>query len=198
MHVKITKRGDRVEVDSQRHLAPGAHVRSTPAGWTPRRRSASRSSSCSTRRRRSPRRLPRHRHRPAGGHGGQRAAARRRDLPVLGAEPGDALARCCARSAEARRRRRRSPATAARTTSTTPTACTRTGRRGCRRRRLGGELGPCGATAARRRRHLDGVLPGQRHRGAVEAIEADVPAVVLREEQVPDTAGPGFNRGGPR
>ncbi len=61
---------------------------------------------------------------------------------------------------------------------------------------LGGELGPFGGTE-----HGDGetwMLSYQANgvAGAVEAIEADVPAVVLREEPVPDSGGPGTNRGG--
>jgi N-methylhydantoinase B len=31
---------------------------------------------------------------------------------------------------------------------------------------------------------------------AVESVESEVPVVVLRHEPVPDTAGPGYNRGG--
>ena len=61
---------------------------------------------------------------------------------------------------------------------------------------LGGELGPFGATE-----HGDAdtwMLSYQANGivGAVEAIESDVPAVLLREEPVPDSAGPGFHRGG--
>jgi N-methylhydantoinase B len=61
---------------------------------------------------------------------------------------------------------------------------------------LGGELGPFGAT-----QHGDGdtwMLSYQANGivGAVEAIESDVPAVLLREEPVPDTGGPGAHRGG--
>ena len=62
---------------------------------------------------------------------------------------------------------------------------------------LGGELGSFGATE-------DGdadtwMLSYQANGigGAVEAIEAGVPAVLLREEPVPDTGGPGLSRGGP-
>jgi len=61
---------------------------------------------------------------------------------------------------------------------------------------MGGEPGPFGATS-----HGDAdtwMLSYQANgiAGAVEAIESDVPAVVLREEPVPDTGGPGYNRGG--
>jgi N-methylhydantoinase B len=60
----------------------------------------------------------------------------------------------------------------------------------------GGEIGPFGAN-----RHGDadtqcmsylanGVAP------SVEAVEKDSPVVMLRHEPVPDTAGPGFHRGG--
>ena len=31
---------------------------------------------------------------------------------------------------------------------------------------------------------------------AVEAIESDVPVVLLRDEVVPDSGGPGYHRGG--
>lgn len=61
---------------------------------------------------------------------------------------------------------------------------------------LGGEPGPFGATA-------DGdadtwMLSYQANgiAGAVEAIESDVPAVLLREQPVPDTGGRGYHRGG--
>ncbi|HEX4036063.1 MAG TPA: hydantoinase B/oxoprolinase family protein [Solirubrobacteraceae bacterium] len=61
---------------------------------------------------------------------------------------------------------------------------------------MGGEPGPFGATS-------DGdadtwMLSYQANgiAGAIEAIESDVPAVVLREEPVPDTGGAGYNRGG--
>jgi N-methylhydantoinase B len=61
---------------------------------------------------------------------------------------------------------------------------------------LGGEPGPFGATA-------DGdadtwMLSYQANgiAGAVEAIESDVPAVLLREEPVPDSGGAGYHRGG--
>lgn len=62
---------------------------------------------------------------------------------------------------------------------------------------LGGELGSFGATE-----HGDAdtwMLSYQANGigGAVEAIESGVPAVLLREEPVPDTGGPGLHRGGP-
>lgn len=61
---------------------------------------------------------------------------------------------------------------------------------------LGSELGPFGATE-----HGDAdtwMLSYQANGivGVVEAIESDVPAVLLREEPVPETGGPGFNGGG--
>ena len=57
---------------------------------------------------------------------------------------------------------------------------------------LGGELGPFGATEQgdadtwMLSYQANGIV------GAVEAIESDVPAVLLREEPVPDTGGPGL------
>jgi N-methylhydantoinase B len=61
---------------------------------------------------------------------------------------------------------------------------------------IGGELGPLGASE-----HGDGetwMLSYQANGivGAIEAIETDVPVALLREEPVPDTAGPGAHRGG--
>jgi N-methylhydantoinase B len=60
----------------------------------------------------------------------------------------------------------------------------------------GGEIGPYGAN-----QHGDAdsqMLSYQANgiTGAIEAIESDVPVAVLRTEIVPDTAGPGYNRGG--
>ena len=61
---------------------------------------------------------------------------------------------------------------------------------------VGGELGPFGASE-----HGDGdswMLSYQANGivGAVEAVESDVPVALLREEPVPDTGGPGQHRGG--
>ncbi len=60
----------------------------------------------------------------------------------------------------------------------------------------GGEHGPWGAT-----RHGDAdsyqvFYLANNLDPATEAIEADIPAVVLRKEYAPDTGGPGYNRGG--
>jgi N-methylhydantoinase B len=60
----------------------------------------------------------------------------------------------------------------------------------------GGEHGPWGAT-----RHGDAdsyqvIYTCNNLDPATEAIEADCPAVVMRKEYAPDTAGPGANRGG--
>jgi N-methylhydantoinase B len=60
----------------------------------------------------------------------------------------------------------------------------------------GGEVGPFGAT-----RHGDGETQMFSYQAngvatAVEAIEADVPVVMLRHEPLPDSAGPGRHRGG--
>jgi N-methylhydantoinase B len=61
---------------------------------------------------------------------------------------------------------------------------------------IGGEFGPLGASE-----HGDGetwMLSYQANgiAGAIEAVESDVPVALLREEPVPDTAGPGLHRGG--
>jgi N-methylhydantoinase B len=60
----------------------------------------------------------------------------------------------------------------------------------------GGEVGPFGAT-----RHGDGETQMFSYQAngiatAIEAIEADVPVVMLRHEPLPDTAGAGRHRGG--
>jgi N-methylhydantoinase B len=60
----------------------------------------------------------------------------------------------------------------------------------------GGEVGPFGAT-----RHGDGETQMFSYQAngvasPVEAIEADVPVVMLRHEPLPDSAGPGRHRGG--
>ena len=60
----------------------------------------------------------------------------------------------------------------------------------------GGEVGPFGATP-----HGDGETQMFSYQAngvatAVEAIEADVPVVMLRHEPLPDSAGPGRHRGG--
>jgi N-methylhydantoinase B len=60
----------------------------------------------------------------------------------------------------------------------------------------GGEIGPYGATAAG---DADSQMLSYQANGiavSAEAIEADAPAVMLRHEIVPDTAGPGQHRGG--
>lgn len=60
----------------------------------------------------------------------------------------------------------------------------------------GGEIGPLGANrfgdadTQAMAYQANGVAP------EIEAIEADSPVVVLRHEPVPDTAGPGYHRGG--
>jgi N-methylhydantoinase B len=61
---------------------------------------------------------------------------------------------------------------------------------------VGGEVGPFGAN---RHGDADSQMLSYQANGigvAVEAIESDAPVVVLRHEVVPDTAGPGYNRGG--
>jgi N-methylhydantoinase B len=61
---------------------------------------------------------------------------------------------------------------------------------------LGGEHGPWAGT-----KDADGdsfmvFYPANNIDPATEAIESDIPVVVLRKEYVPDTAGPGLHRGG--
>ena len=60
----------------------------------------------------------------------------------------------------------------------------------------GGEIGPYGAT---RDGDADSQMLSYQANGiavAAEAVESDVPVVILRHEIVPDTGGPGYNRGG--
>ena len=144
VRVTVTKRGGRARGRLQRHLAAGAHLHQRDARSTRRRRSGSRSSTSSTRRAGSRRAAMRdvdivH----PGGHGGQRAPARRGRLRLLGAEPGDALG-AAARAGAGAWGRRRSRATAAAPTSTAPTACGRTARRGSRRPRSAARSAPFG------------------------------------------------------
>jgi N-methylhydantoinase B len=61
---------------------------------------------------------------------------------------------------------------------------------------VGGEIGAFGGN---RHGDADTQMLSYQANGigvAVEAIESDAPVVVLRHEAVPDTAGPGYNRGG--
>jgi len=60
----------------------------------------------------------------------------------------------------------------------------------------GGEHGPWGATAAGDADSYQVFYLANNIDPATEAIEADIPAVVLRKEYGPDTGGPGLNRGG--
>jgi N-methylhydantoinase B len=60
----------------------------------------------------------------------------------------------------------------------------------------GGEHGPWGATKAGDGDSYQVVHIGNNLDPATEAIEAEVPVVVLRKEYVVDTGGPGENRGG--
>ena len=72
----------------------------------------------------------------------------------------------------------------------------RTARRGSPRRRSAARSAPYGAN---RHGDADSQMLSYQANGigvAVEAVEADAPVVVLRHEIVPDTAGPGRNRGG--
>jgi N-methylhydantoinase B len=61
---------------------------------------------------------------------------------------------------------------------------------------VGGEVGPFGGN---RHGDADSQMLSYQANGigvAVEAVESDSPVVVLRHEALPDTAGPGYNRGG--
>jgi N-methylhydantoinase B len=60
----------------------------------------------------------------------------------------------------------------------------------------GGELGPWGASKHADAENSLGIYLANSIAPAVEAIEADVPAVVLRKEYATDSSGPGVNRGG--
>jgi N-methylhydantoinase B len=60
----------------------------------------------------------------------------------------------------------------------------------------GGEHGPWGATAAGDADSYQVFYLANNIDPATESIEADIPAVVLRKEYKPDTAGAGYNRGG--
>jgi N-methylhydantoinase B len=60
----------------------------------------------------------------------------------------------------------------------------------------GGEHGPWGATSAGDADSYSVIYQANNLDPATEAIESDVPAVVLRKEYAIDTAGPGHNRGG--
>lgn len=60
----------------------------------------------------------------------------------------------------------------------------------------GGEHGPWGATKDGDADSYQVFYLANNIDPATEAIEADIPAVVLRKEYGPDTAGPGYNRGG--
>ena len=117
----------------------------------------------------------------------QRAAARRRGVRLLRAEPGDAL-RAAARVRRRAGRGRHRPATAAAPTSTTPSACGPTGRRGSRRPSAAARSARSAprATATARRRCSPTRPTAWRPRS--EAIEADVPVVMLRHEPLPDSA----------
>jgi N-methylhydantoinase B len=60
----------------------------------------------------------------------------------------------------------------------------------------GGEHGPWGATAAGDADSYQVFYLANNIDPATEAIEADIPAVVLRKEYKPDSSGAGYNRGG--
>ena len=60
----------------------------------------------------------------------------------------------------------------------------------------GGEHGPWGATAAGDRPSYTVFYLANNLDPATEAIEADFPVLVMRKQYEPDTAGPGYNRGG--
>ena len=192
VQVTITKRGDRARGRLQRHLAAGPHVH---------QRHRARRQDDGRRRVEVPLRPARRRSRRAcyrnidivlpGGHRRQRAAARRRDVPLLRAEPGAAL---------------RDPA--------------RARRRASARRAMAGDRGGTdihNAHGAAARRHAVGLRGPVRRRArpvrrqpprrrrqqmfsyqangiatAVEAIEADVPVVMLRHEFAARQRGAGL------
>ena len=116
----------------QRHLAPGPHLhqRHRAGRQDDGRRGGEVPARSARRVHLGP--VSQHRHRAARGHGDQRAAARRRGVRLLRAEPGDAL-RAAARVRRLRGRAAPSAEIAAAPTSTTPSACGPTGRRGSRR-----------------------------------------------------------------
>ena len=135
------------------------------------------------------------RHRPARGDDRQRAAARRGRVPLLRAEPGDAV-RAAAAHSPRRSARLRWPATGAGPTSIPRSARSRTARRGY----------PSRSAAARSARSAPtstgtaiprccpisptgSQLPRRRSRRTC-------PWSILRHEIVADSAGPGYNRGG--
>jgi N-methylhydantoinase B len=60
----------------------------------------------------------------------------------------------------------------------------------------GGELGPWGASKHADAENSLGIYLANSIAPAAEALEADVPVVMLRREIVTDSAGPGINRGG--
>ncbi|QEC47234.1 hydantoinase B/oxoprolinase family protein [Baekduia soli] len=60
----------------------------------------------------------------------------------------------------------------------------------------GGEHGPWGATSHGDADSYQVFYLANNIDPATEAIEADIPAVVLRKEYMPDSGGPGYNRGG--
>ncbi|WP_098959658.1 hydantoinase B/oxoprolinase family protein [Pseudonocardia sp. N23] len=60
----------------------------------------------------------------------------------------------------------------------------------------GGEHGPWGATKSGDADSYGGFYMANNLDPATEAIESELPIVVLRKEYVPDTAGTGYNRGG--
>jgi N-methylhydantoinase B len=60
----------------------------------------------------------------------------------------------------------------------------------------GGEHGPWGATADGDADSYNTFYLANNLDPATEAIEADFPVLVMRKEYAPDTAGPGYNRGG--
>ena len=61
---------------------------------------------------------------------------------------------------------------------------------------VGGEHGPWGATREGDADSYQVFYLANNLDPATEAIEADMPAVVLRKEYAPDTSGAGYNRGG--
>ena len=119
-----------------------------------------------------------------GGHGDQRAAARRRGVRLLRAEPGDAL-RAAARVRRRRSARRRSAGDRGGTDIHNAFGVRPDGTPWVSAAQCGGEIGPFGANAPRRRRHADALLPGQRDRDSrSRRSRPTCPSSMLRHETV--------------
>ena len=147
MRVRIIKRGGARRGRLQRHLAPGAQRDERDAA----RREDQRRHRVQVDLRPARAGSPRGRSRPIdivlpGGHGDQRAPARRRGLRLLGAEPGDPLG-AAARARPGGRRGRDRGRPRQRRHPQRQRAPRRRARRGSRRRRSAARSGPTAPTA---------------------------------------------------